>query len=76
MTKTNNWSFKVNFIGNDHIVIAYKKQDNDIWDEFLLTVREYAEWMSLLQEFNINFREQIDQKLVESYFNEQNVSSS
>lgn len=65
-----NWNFKVNFVGNDHIVVAYKKKDNDEWAEFLFTIREYSEFMQLLQEFNINFREQIDQKLVESYYNE------
>lgn len=65
-----NWNFKVNLVGQDHILVAFKKQDNDIWTDLLLTYREYAEFMQLLQEFNINFREQIDQKLVESYFNE------
>lgn len=65
-----NWSFRVNFVGEEHILVACKKQDSDVWNEMLLTVREYAEFMQLLQEFNINFREQIDQKLINSYFNE------
>lgn len=70
MPKSNNWTFKVNFVGEEHILVGYKKQDGDEWSEFLFTVKEYAEFMQLLQEFNINFREKIDQKLVESYFNE------
>jgi hypothetical protein len=65
-----NWSFKVNFVGEDHILVSHKKQDADTWTDMLLTVREYAEFMQLLQEFNIGFRDQIDQKLLESYFNE------
>ncbi len=65
-----NWSFKVNFVGDNNILLAMKRKDEDVWTEMLLGVREYAEYMQLLQEFNINFRERIDQKLVESYFNE------
>lgn len=64
------WSFRVNWVGDSHILLAYKRQDDNDWAEFLFTVREYTEWMSLLQEFNLNFREQIDQKLIESYINE------
>jgi hypothetical protein len=67
MSSKLNWNFRVNWIGEDHILVAYKKQDNDDWQEFLFTVREYSEWMSLLQEFNTAFSEQIDEKLVESY---------
>lgn len=75
MTKLN-WSFKVNFVGENHILVAYKKQDNETWTDILLSVREYTEFMQLLQEFNIGFRDQIDQKLLESYLDEQNVSTS
>jgi len=69
MTSKLHWSFRVNWVGQDHILVAYKKQDNDEWTELLFTVKEYTEWMTLLQEFNINFREQIDQRLIESYLN-------
>lgn len=65
-----NWNFKVNFVGEDHILVCMKRVDEADWKEMLLGVRDYAEFMQLLQEFNIAFREQIDQKLVESYFNE------
>lgn len=57
-------------MGQDHIVVAFKKQNSDVWQETTLTVREYAEYMSLLQEFNMNFKEKLDQKLLESYLNE------
>ena len=65
-----NLTFKVNWVGDGHIVIAIKKQEEDNWNEFLMTVREYAEFMSLMQEFNLAFKEQLDQKIIESYFNE------
>jgi hypothetical protein len=65
-----NLTFKVNWVGNDHIVVAIKKQEEDDWNEFLMTAREYAEFMSLMQEFNLAFKEQLDQKIIESYFNE------
>jgi len=65
-----NWDFKVKFVGSEHILISMKKQDSEAWSDMLLGVREYAEFMQLMQEFNIAFREQIDRKLVESYFNE------
>jgi hypothetical protein len=65
-----NLTFKVNWVGDSHIVVALKKQEEDNWNEFLMTVREYAEFMSLMQEFNMAFKEQLDQKIIESYFNE------
>jgi hypothetical protein len=65
-----NWNFKVNFVGNEHILVSMKKSQEDVWSEMLLGVREYAEFMQLMQEFNIAFREQIDSKLIESYYNE------
>jgi hypothetical protein len=65
-----NLTFKVNWVGDSHIVVAFKKQEEDNWNEFLMTVREYAEFMSLMQEFNMAFKEQLDQKIIESYFNE------
>ncbi len=65
-----NWNFKVSFVGEDHILVAMRKTEQTEWTEVLLNIREYTELMQLLQEFNINFREQIDRKLVESYFNE------
>jgi len=67
-----NLTFKVNWVGDSHIVVAFKKQEEDNWNEFLMTVREYAEFMSLMQEFNMAFKEQLDQKIIESYFNEYN----
>jgi hypothetical protein len=70
MTSKLRWSFRVNWVGSDHILVSYKTQENNDWEEFLFTVREYTEWMSLLQEFNSVFREQIDQKLIESYLND------
>jgi hypothetical protein len=63
-------TFKVNWVGNDHIVVGLKKQEDSDWNEFLMTAREYAEFMSLMQEFNLAFKEQLDQKIIESYFNE------
>lgn len=65
-----NLTFKVNWVGDSHIVVAFKKQEEDNWNEFLMTAREYAEFMSLMQEFNLAFKEQLDQKIIESYFNE------
>ena len=65
-----NWNFKVNFVGEDNVLVSMKRIGEDDWKEMLLGIRDYAEFMQLLQEFNIAFREQIDQKLVESYFNE------
>jgi len=65
-----NLTFKVNWVGDSHIVVAFKKQEEDNWNEFLMTAREYTEFMSLMQEFNMAFKEQLDQKIIESYFNE------
>lgn len=65
-----NLTFKVNWVGDSHIVVALKKQEEDNWSEFLMTAREYAEFMSLMQEFSLAFKEQLDQKIIESYFNE------
>jgi hypothetical protein len=66
-----NWNFRVNWLGEDHVLVSYKKQDAEQWQEFLFTVREYTEWMTLLQEFNTAFREDIDRKLVEHYYKDE-----
>lgn len=68
--KTPVWNFGVKWVGGEHIVVSAKNTNNDKENETILTVKEYAEFMQLLQEFNILFREKIDQKLVESYYNE------
>jgi hypothetical protein len=65
-----NLTFKVNWVGDSHIVVAFKKQEEDNWNEFLMSVREYAEFMALMQEFNMAFKDQLDQKIIESYYNE------
>ena len=64
-----NWGFKVNFVGDEHILLAFKKQDSEEWAELLLTIREYTELMSLLQGFNLQFGKQIEDKLVQHYLN-------
>ena len=64
-----NWSFKVNFVGEDFILLSFKKKDEETWQELLLSVREYTELMSLLQSFNMQFGSQIETKLVQHYLN-------
>lgn len=64
------WNFRVNWVGDKHILVSYKEQENDVWEEFLFTVKEYVEWMNLLQEFNSEFHDKINEKLLESYLNE------
>jgi hypothetical protein len=65
-----NWNFEVKWVGDAHILLVLKRIDNaDLVNEMLMTVKEYAEFMSLLQEFNIHFREKIDQQLIQDYLN-------
>lgn len=65
-----NWAFKIHWVSEQHIVLSFKKKDSDEWNEVILTAREYAEFMGLAQEFNINFQDRIQQQIVDSYFNE------
>lgn len=65
-----NLNFKVYWIGDEHVVIAFQKKNDDTWREITFSVREYAEFMNLLHEFNTNFKEKLDQKLVELYLND------
>lgn len=65
-----NWDFGVKWIGDDHILIKLKKLDTDtVTNEMLLTVREYSEFMQLLQDFNSHFKDRIDNQLVNYYLN-------
>jgi len=64
-----NWSFKVNFVGEDFILLSFKKKDEENWYELLLSVREYTELMTLLQAFNMQFGSQIENKLLQHYLN-------
>ena len=65
-----NWNFEVKWVSDTHILLVLTRTDNeDIKNEMLMTVKEYAEFMSLLQEFNIHFKEKIDQQLIQDYLN-------
>jgi len=65
-----NWNFEVKWVGDTHILLVLKRiNDEDIKNEMLMTVKEYAEFMSLLQEFNIHFKEKIDNQLIQDYLN-------
>ena len=65
-----NWNFEVKWVGDTHILLVLKRiDDENIKNEMLMTVKEYAEFMSLLQEFNIHFKEKINQQLIQDYLN-------
>ena len=64
-----NWNFKIHWVGEDHLVMAFK-QDNEEWQEFLFSVKEYAEYMQLIHEFNSAFEHKLNQKLLDSYNDE------
>jgi len=65
-----NWNFEVKWVGDTHILLSLTKIDNnDIKNEILMTVKEYAEFMGLLQEFNIHFKDKIDNQLIQDYLN-------
>jgi len=65
-----NWNFEVKWVGDAHILLALTRtNDENIKNEMLMTVKEYAEFMSLLQEFNIHFKEKIDDQLIQDYLN-------
>jgi len=65
-----NWNFEVKWVGDTRILLVLTRTDDEkIKNEMLMTVKEYAEFMSLLQEFNIHFKEKIDQQLIQDYLN-------
>jgi hypothetical protein len=65
-----NWNFEVKWVGDTHILLVLKRTDNeDLKNEMLMTVKEYAEFMGLLQEFNIHFKDKIDNQLIQDYLN-------
>jgi hypothetical protein len=66
-----NWNFEVKWVGDTHILLVLTRADNEkLVNEMLMTVKEYAEFMGLLQEFNMHFKEKIDQQLIQDYLNE------
>jgi len=70
MSTKPNWDLSVNWVGDSHILVTMERtDDSDTKNETLLTVKEYAEFMQLLQEFNLQFRDRIDQQLINSYLN-------
>lgn len=65
-----NWNFEVKWVGDTHILVVLKRVDNEtLTNEMLMTVKEYAEFMGLLQEFNVHFKEKIDNQLIQDYLN-------
>jgi hypothetical protein len=66
-----NWNLKVNWVGSTHILLSMQRiESSNEPVEALLSVKEYAEFMQLLQEFNIHFKDKIDEQLIQSYLNE------
>ena len=65
-----NWNFELKWVGDTHILLVLTRTDNeDIKNEMLMTVKEYAEFMELLHDFNLHFKEKIDQQLIQDYLN-------
>jgi hypothetical protein len=66
-----NWNLKVNWVGTTHILLSMQRIESTSDPlEVLLSVNEYAEFMQLLQEFNLHFKDRIDEQLISSYLNE------
>ena len=66
-----NWNLKVNWVGSTHILLSMQRVEGSTDPlEVLLSVNEYAEFMQLLQEFNLHFKDKIDEQLIQSYLNE------
>ena len=66
-----NWNLKVNWVGSTHILLSMQRVEGASDPlEVLLSVNEYAEFMQLLQEFNLHFKDKIDEQLIQSYLNE------
>lgn len=66
-----NWNLKVNWVGSTHILLSMQRiESSSEAVEALLSVKEYAEFMQLLQEFNMHFKDKIDEQLIQSYLNE------
>jgi hypothetical protein len=66
-----NWNLKVNWVGSKHILLSMQRVEGASDPlEVLLSVNEYAEFMQLLQEFNLHFKDKIDEQLIQSYLNE------
>ena len=64
------WDFKVNWVGDTHILLVMTNKETDSEPkEVLLSVREYSEFMQLFQEFNLHFKDKIDNQLIQSYLN-------
>lgn len=66
-----NWNFEVKWVGDTHVLLVLTRTDDGkLVNEMLMSVKEYAEFMSLLQEFNMHFKDKIDNQLIQDYLNE------
>lgn len=66
-----NWNFEVKWVGDTHVLLVLTRTDDEkLVNEMLMSVKEYAELMGLLQEFNMHFKEKIDNQLIQDYLNE------
>lgn len=66
-----NWNFEVKWVGDAHVLLVLTRTDDEkLVNEMLMSVKEYAEFMGLLQEFNMHFKDKIDNQLIQDYLNE------
>lgn len=71
MSSKLNWNFEVKWVGDSHVLLVLTRTDDEkLANEMLMSVKEYTEFMSLLQEFNIHFKDKIDNQLIQDYLNE------
>lgn len=71
MSSKLNWNFEVKWVGDTHVLLVLTRTDDEkLVNEMLMSVKEYAEFMGLLQEFNLHFKDKIDNQLIQDYLNE------
>lgn len=62
-----NWTFSLRWLDAEHILLSFAKDDKE--HDIALSIKEYTELMELAQTFNMQFKEQIDNAILQHYLN-------
>jgi hypothetical protein len=62
-----NWTFSIRWLDAEHILLSFTKDESK--HDIAMTIKEYTEFMELAQTFNMQFKDRIDDAILQHYLN-------
>lgn len=62
-----NWTFSIRWLDAEHVLLSFTKDEKNY--DIAMTIKEYTEFMELAQTFNMQFKDRIDDAILQHYLN-------